>query len=157
MQVKDEMAGKEGKCPSCGQLLVIPEFAAPAEAEEEASSYLLADEPEEKQRPQRDARYVPQREREDEPPRRRPKLEAEERKRPSRPRRNEERRAPGVAFEEGWFGSINAGVAGGLLMMFIAVVWFIVGMALINRIFIFPPILFVIGLISLVKGVAGGE
>jgi hypothetical protein len=61
---------------------------------------------------------------------------------------------PRVAFEEGWFGSLNAGIVGGLLMMLIAVVWFVVGLAL-GIIFFYPPILFVIGILALAKGVLG--
>jgi hypothetical protein len=56
-----------------------------------------------------------------------------------------------VAFEEGWFRSVNAGWAGGLLMILIAVVWFVGGLA-IGRIFFYPPVLFVIGIIAIAKG-----
>jgi hypothetical protein len=56
-----------------------------------------------------------------------------------------------VTFEPGWFGSINSGMIGGLLMMIIAAVWFGVGYAA-GRIFFYPPILFVVGLVALGKG-----
>lgn len=58
---------------------------------------------------------------------------------------------PRISFEEGWFGSVNSGVVGGLLMMIVAGVWFGLGYAA-GRIFFYPPILFGIGLISLFKG-----
>jgi predicted lipid-binding transport protein (Tim44 family) len=64
-------------------------------------------------------------------------------------------RAPRVAFEEGWFGSLNAGVVGGALMMLIAVVWFVGGL-FAGILFFYPPILFVIGIIAMVKGMFGG-
>ena len=67
----------------------------------------------------------------------------------------EKARGPSVSFEQGWFGSTNAGVLGGLLMILIAVVWFVLGLA-INRIFIYPLILLVIGAIAVIKGLAGG-
>lgn len=51
---------------------------------------------------------------------------------------------------------IQKGVAGGLLMMGIAVVWFIGGYAA-GFIFYYPPILFIIGLYALIKGVATGN
>jgi hypothetical protein len=170
MRVKDEMAGKQGKCPSCGKLLVIPDVEKERGAEEEASAYLLADSPDE-ERPttQRASRYRSDPEPEPEPPRRRPvpreedgreetpRLDRDVSKKKSKPRRKEEGGSSGVAFEEGWFGSINSGVAGGVLMMLIAVVWFVAGVALINRIFIYPPILFVIGVIAFFKGLMGGE
>jgi hypothetical protein len=84
------------------------------------------------------------RDKEDEPrPKRRPKLW------------REKARGPAIAFEEGRFGSTKAGIAGGMLMILIAVVWFVLGLA-VNRIFIYPPILFVIGVIAIIKGLAGG-
>jgi hypothetical protein len=61
-----------------------------------------------------------------------------------------------VAFEEGWFGSLNAGVVGGLLMVLIAAVWFFVGLAC-GILFYYPPILFVIGLVAIAKGAFGGD
>jgi hypothetical protein len=64
------------------------------------------------------------------------------------------RRAPRVVFEKGWFGSVNSGVAGGLLMIVIAVVWFVLGL-MADRIFFYPPILAVIGIISIIKGLVG--
>ena len=84
------------------------------------------------------------RDEEDEPRlKRRPKL------------RREEARGPAIAFEEGWFGSTNAGIAGGVFMILIAVVWLVVGLAF-NRLFFYPLILFVIGVIAIIKGLAGG-
>ena len=68
-----------------------------------------------------------------------------------KPRRKKAERREGVVFERGWFGSLNAGMVGGLLMMLIAVVWFVVGLA-VGFIFFYPPILFVIGFIALVRG-----
>jgi hypothetical protein len=40
--------------------------------------------------------------------------------------------------------------------MLIAAVWFVVGLAN-DRIFFYPPILFICGLIGLIKGLAGGS
>ncbi|HVS35844.1 MAG TPA: hypothetical protein VMS17_09700 [Gemmataceae bacterium] len=47
-------------------------------------------------------------------------------------------------------GMTNAGIAGGILMMIGAVVWFVVGLQF-DYVFFYPPILFVIGLIALIK------
>ena len=52
------------------------------------------------------------------------------------------------------FGGINAGIGGGLLMMAIAVIWFFGALFLVDRIFFYPPILFVFGLIAVFKGMA---
>ena len=59
-----------------------------------------------------------------------------------------------MAFEEGWFGSLNAGSVGGLLMMIIAAVWFVLGLQA-GYIFFYPPVLFVIGGIAAIKGFFG--
>jgi hypothetical protein len=45
-------------------------------------------------------------------------------------------------------------IALGLLMMLGAVVWFVLGLAA-DRIFFYPPILFILGIASVVKGCLG--
>jgi hypothetical protein len=61
---------------------------------------------------------------------------------------------------EGFFGperkGIDHGITGGLAMMGIAVVWFVVGYAS-GVLFYYPPILFVIGLYAFIKGVFTGN
>lgn len=49
-----------------------------------------------------------------------------------------------------------AKIGGGLLMMVGAVVWFFLGLAA-GRIFFYPPILFIIGLVAVVKGFFDGD
>lgn len=44
----------------------------------------------------------------------------------------------------------------GIAMMVGAVIWFVVGY-MNGTIFIYPPILFIIGLVSMIKGLMGGE
>lgn len=51
---------------------------------------------------------------------------------------------------------INRGVFGGVIMMTIAVVWFVVGYGA-GYIFYYPPILFVIGLFAFIKGLITGN
>jgi hypothetical protein len=46
---------------------------------------------------------------------------------------------------------------GGLLMMLIGGVWFVAGLVLIDRIFIYAPILFIIGLVGFVRGLFTGN
>jgi hypothetical protein len=53
--------------------------------------------------------------------------------------------------------SIKGSIGGGLLLMLIAVVWFAVGLLTIHRVFIYPPVLFVLGLLSLLAGMARGN
>jgi hypothetical protein len=47
-------------------------------------------------------------------------------------------------------------VVSGILMIMLAVVWFCAGLA-VGVIFFYPPILLLLGLISLVKGLTGQE
>ena len=69
---------------------------------------------------------------------------------------------PATAKDEygGFFGpekkGISKGAAGGLAMMAIAVVWFVVGYAA-GVIFFYPPVLFAIGVFALLKGLATGN
>jgi predicted lipid-binding transport protein (Tim44 family) len=60
-----------------------------------------------------------------------------------------------------WFGleqrGWDAGMLGGLLMMLIGGVWFVAGLVLIDRIFIYAPILFIIGLVGFVRGLFTGN
>ncbi len=46
---------------------------------------------------------------------------------------------------------LNAGIGGGIVMMVVAVVWFVVGLHA-HLIFFYPPILFVIGAGAFLKG-----
>ncbi len=58
----------------------------------------------------------------------------------------------------GWeHRALDAGMMGGLGMMALAAVWFLVGFFCLNRIFIYPPILFIIGLIGFFKGLFTGN
>jgi|ERR1700722_2416697 len=50
-------------------------------------------------------------------------------------------------------GILNAGVLGGLAAMVGAVIWFVVGLIALDRIFFYPPILFVLGLVAMIKGI----
>ena len=51
---------------------------------------------------------------------------------------------------------IQKGIAGGIAMIVIAVVWFVAGYAA-GYIFYYPPILFIIGLYALIKGIITGN
>jgi len=166
LNIKDEFAGRKIRCPACKSVLAVP--AAPKEPEDLALEVLRADESEEDRPPPRDMRRSAI---QAEPPEvlaARPRPPREEGiatvgrradDRPSKPRPKPRReissRAPRVAFEEGWFGSMNAGVVGGVLMILIAVIWFVAGLAG-GIIFFYPPILAAIGLIAIVKGLMGG-
>jgi hypothetical protein len=152
LRAKDEAAGKRVRCPQCGSVVQVPA----AELDDQAFDDLMSAPSE------YEVQSAP-------PPPPPPSAQAPVMRPPppplqsaanwgaatvgaGAPAKNQRR---GVVFEQGWFGNINSGALGGLLMMVIAVVWFVLGL-MANRIFFYPPILFVIGLISLFKGLFGG-
>lgn len=165
LNIKDEFAGRKIRCPDCKSVLAVP--AEEKEPEDLALEVLRGDDPDEDGPPRDERRsaiqaeppeVLPARPR---PPRndgfpdlRRRDDEDAPVPRPKK-RREEFRREPKVAFERGWFGSMNAGVAGGVLMILIAVIWFVAGLAG-GIIFFYPPILLVIGIIAIAKGLMGG-
>jgi hypothetical protein len=61
---------------------------------------------------------------------------------------------------QGSFGlekkGMSKGVLGGIIMMAIALVWFVGGW-IMGIIFFYPPILFVIGLVAFIKGAVTGN
>jgi DNA-directed RNA polymerase subunit RPC12/RpoP len=64
-----------------------------------------------------------------------------------------EDKASGFAPEK---AGIRKGVLGGVIMIVIAAVWFFVGLSA-GRVFFYPPILAVIGIYSVIKGLATGN
>jgi hypothetical protein len=149
---RDVLAGRKTRCPQCGKILKVP--LADDNDEDEPVELLVVDSPD-------DERGIRTGKREDSPRRSRSReeepTESSRRKGPrGKSLRKREKRQPLVAFEEGWFGSLNGGVVGGALMMFIAAVWFVIGLWA-GWLFYYPPILFVIGFIAMVKGCLGGE
>lgn len=137
------MAGQKTRCPSCGEVLQIPAPAVePASAEAEVFKVLPVDAAGESEMIRKESP--------------KPVDQAPSRVRRSKEPPADDERQPWLVFEEGWFGSINSGVIGGVLMMVIAVVWFVVGW-LAGRIFLYPPFLFIIGFIAVMRGLFGGE
>jgi hypothetical protein len=162
--VADEFAGKRTKCPACKSALIVPEAApttppAPEEeplSDEDKAFRALAEAPDP------EPSFTPARRdpaTTDAPPRRSfpaspppPPPPAPARKR--KPRfdahssdgKYERRRGPAIA--------ISPAVAGGLLSIVIAVAWFGLGLAA-DRIYFYPPIMFLFGLVAVVRGLLG--
>lgn len=156
LRVKDDLAGRWVRCPACKETAIVPETAmAPKPAFE-----VVEDEPAPPPRKRVTAEAAAIRLDDEEPPRRprsRPDQEydgprkAKKRKR-SRSK-DEQPRGGHFAMER---GVVNGGVLGGLAAMIGAVVWFVVG--LMNDIlFYYPPILFILGMVAVVKGMVGGN
>jgi hypothetical protein len=149
LRAKDDLVGKKAKCPACGVIHNIPKPEYEVVEEEEVFDAEPV-EPEERITPRRsrtreDASFpAPAPRRTEHVPERRP------RKRKRRRIQREEEDS-GVVLARGWFGNINAGVVGGVLMILVALVWFVVGLAG-GIIFFYPPILAVIGFAAIIKG-----
>lgn len=65
--------------------------------------------------------------------------------------------SPAPAPRQGQGFEFNTSVLGGLLMMVGAVVWFFGALFLFNVFFIYPPVLFIFGLIAFFKGLFAGN
>ena len=152
LEVDDQYAGQEVSCPTCQTVVVAP--AKPRRA----VAQVIAAPP----RRAKAQRIVP----DDDDDR---GYEVVEQRRPRRPRRanledeqirvrgKKKKRKPAEESRSLEGGVINGGVVGGLIAMLIAVIWFVVGMAA-GWVFFYPPILFIIGLVGVVKGlVMGGD
>ncbi len=164
--LKDELAGRKVRCPECRTVLAVPNPEPEVDPDDLVLEVLPADEPNSlaprraairaeppearpsRPRPRLEEDEIPsvRRRSDDDPPvrRRRPKL------------RRESARGPSVTFESGWFGSFNGGVIGGLLMILIAGVWFILGLGF-GRIFFYPIFLVIAGVVSIVRGISGNS
>jgi hypothetical protein len=148
-RVPDEHAGKRTKCPACGGALTVP--APPASAEDDAFRLLEAAEA-----PERPARAAPppppsnwsapRRPVAAAPP---PPPAAQAKTRPRPVRRPRDDRGGG-----GFQIVLSPAVAGGLASMAIAGVWIALALSN-NRIPIYAPVLFVFGLVAVVRGFFG--
>jgi hypothetical protein len=156
LRVKDDLAGRWVRCPACKETAIVPEAAMPPQPAFE----VVEDEPAPPPRTRVKAEAAPFRFGDDGPaarPRSRPDQEYDGPRKASkrkRSRRREEEAKPGhFAVER---GVVNGGVIGGLAAMAVAVVWFVVGLKN-DLIFYYPPILFLLGMVAVVKGLVGGN
>lgn len=160
LQVKDEHAGRRVRCPACSETLSVPAPTPQFEVVED-------DEPAPRAAPIR-AKVVERSRDDDEDDDERPRSKRksydlddddEEEERPRKKKKKRSRVTREKPQEHSHFAMeksiVNGGVAGGLLAMIIAVVWFVAGL-MNDRIFFYPPILLVVGLIAFFKGLMGG-
>jgi hypothetical protein len=175
LKVKDYLAGKHVLCPQCKARLLVPEAEIPeldVAIEEDApppkpkkrqpdeaitanpgkrprkdvESYGM--EAEDKERVRRRQR---QKEVDEEIKRLRSKYKNSIHSKP--PRQQDSAREHGGFL--GW--AFYGGLVGGGTAMLIAVVWFVLGIILLDRIFFYPPILFIVGIAGVFRGLTGGE
>ena len=141
MKVKDDFAGQRALCPFCKAEVRVPT----QERAGEKSGYAFADADEPPRRDDRDDEpRRPRRREEDDEPRRRPRLRDEDEDIPVRKRKSSG-------------GGTSGGVLSGVLMMVGALIWFFGGAALGVYFIIYPPILFIVGLVTFIKGLAGNS
>ena len=139
LRVKDELAGKQIYCPDCKSMLSVPYADQGATAVQESPAEALPAESADRNSLPDDASQAPVRQ--------------------ARPRDGGWDTEPPPQKQKptgGGFGSINAGMGGGIAMMAVAAIWFVLGWWA-GRIFIYPPILFVVGLVAFIRALSGRE
>lgn len=138
MKVKDDFAGRRALCPFCKAEVRVPDEERPRER----SEYGLADDdpPRREDRDDKPRRRSSRDDREDEP-RRRPRLRDDD---------------EDIEVRKRGSGRTSGGVLSGVLMMVGALVWFF-GAAAVGVYFIYPPILFIVGLVTFIKGLSGNS
>ena len=159
-RVKDESAGKRVRCSQCKSVLRVSkpvvEVEVEVDVEDDASEMLRAESPPPKRRNRepRDEDDDEADERISEKPTRRIKPVAPE-KRASKPKRRRRERDD----EGGYIPMlvVSPTIISGVLMMLGAIVWFVLGIALVDRIYFYPPILCCLGIAAIVRGLMGHE
>lgn len=157
LRVKDEVAGKRARCPGCGKILLVPEPQTSQNADDEAASFFMT-EPDPDMSPSKPTGAVAHSDPADESirPARKPTIspappsKATVSPRSKRKPRREESERPGFAI------AIHPSIIIGVLMMIGAAVWFFLGLAA-NRIFFYPPVLFLLGIGSIIRGFKGED
>lgn len=156
LEVDDEFAGQEVSCPTCGRVVVAPAKRRVAKPlviapPPKKSSGTTATSTRSGETPTRKPKSVSSAfDQVEDRPRRRPRDdEDEDEPRPKKKRKKKKKPAPS--------GGPNwSAVGGGALFMFLAVVWFVGALVFLDRIFFYPPIMFVLGLLGMVGGFMGG-
>lgn len=181
LKVQDEHAGKKTRCVQCGTIVVIPKMQHEAPKAKTASSSPVKallrpgpvkktsaplEDPEIEKTVKAQPRAKPLRKPKDEPLEPVEVVEEEENdedtalidedeedKRPRKKKKRKKERPSQWDFSFERSAAIS-GVLLGILMMVGSVVWFVVGL-INNFIFFYPPILFVVGLVAVIKGLVG--
>ena len=156
-QVADDFAGKRTKCTGCGGPLTVPN-PPPAEPAEDECEVVDDPLPVAKAAPVRAVAAPPPASKlgasrwADKPAPRPVADDDEEDDRPAKPKKKKKKHR--TSESSGGGVTVSGGVVAGLFMMLGAVVWLVVGLYF-GWLFFYPPVLFIIGLISLIKGLMG--
>jgi hypothetical protein len=155
-RLKDELAGRKVRCSACNAVIAVPTPAVEGELDAEALNMLLTEDVPRSSRPRPPA-IEQETAIQSDAPRPAPRMPA--RLPDPEPREPKPRRAKRTRADEGGGYRriyVSPGVITGVLMMVVAVIWFFGALAL-NWIFFYPPIMFVLGFIAVVKGLLGHE
>jgi hypothetical protein len=157
--VADEYAGKRTKCPACGGPLTVPTPAVPESSPEDEAFRLLAEDGDKEpaEEPSTPVRRDPEPAAAAPPPTRPSPQPPAPSPQPKPRRLHKTRPADGDdSRSERPRIYISPAVMGGIGSMLLGAVLFFVGMAN-NRIYIFAPVIFFLGLITVIRGFLGHE
>lgn len=139
LRVKDELAGKRIRCPTCKSALSVPS------GDDDDFLNDLPVPPVRKKKPRTDE--------DEELAELPPALPAPKKKKKAD---TEDEADESSNSRAGGFGSASAGIGGGILMIIIAIVWFVVGLYA-GYIYFYPPVLLVLGIVSIGKGMMNND
>jgi hypothetical protein len=159
LRVREELAGRKIRCPKCAKVSTVPQPTVVKDAEDEALDILLAESPG-KKAPSRPPLKQPDADkdvrREKPPGSIQPPIPQGPVYRPPPPSKS----APALRSEKPERSrasiAVHPKIITGVLMMVGAVVWFFLGLAA-NRIFFYPPILFLLGIGAVFRGFKGED
>jgi hypothetical protein len=161
VRVKDELAGRKIRCPDCQEIMKVPVPKVAHEDEPVVLEVAITAKPGRKPPPlpkRRAAEEDDEDDAEDEE-------ETTRRKRSSsrglgkRKRRNSARSRDaerGGGFAGFSFPVVSKSIIAGLIMMLVAVIWFVAGL-FAGLIFFYPPIMFILGVVAVFRGLMGTE
>lgn len=171
-RVKDELAGRKIRCPHCDTSLRVPGGEKSAGGAARSSQAVVAGdrprpprmpsrgdlEDEEDRRPS-SRRRPPRDEDEDDenfPRRSRRSRDDDEDVEPPRPKKKKKKKRSRSGGGGGFSIAVHPQIITGLLMMIGASAWFIIGLAN-GIIFFYPPALFVLGFVAIIRGFMGAD
>jgi hypothetical protein len=158
LRVREELAGRKIRCPKCAKVSVVPQ--PPAKDAEDTALDILLDEPAGKKTSSRLQAAKPMPARDEPKAPSPPSSDLSDLQRPvyKPPPPAKAPPAPGKEKRDPGRGSIavHPSIISGLLMMIGAAVWFFLGLAA-DRIFFYPPILFILGIGAIIRGFKGGD
>ena len=141
LQVSDDLAGKKVRCPECREVLTVPPPPPPPVLEEEdVYDHDMNEAISAKPRSSGRGRYAEDSEDFERPRRRKKKKE-----------KVPKRKWDAPLFDKSRTSGNHGTVAGGIIMIAVAVVWLVVGL-MFGLLFIYPLILMGAGIIAILKG-----